>query len=182
MSEHTNRVHIDLVFDEKREPSIPHLMRGGLKIEIDGSRLFEFENEEVADWSQWAPEYLTGRISIDVVNILETARDVLDGTVGIYETTTARIEETRNYVVVEQLSKNRLRVAYHLRPSRTGERTACPVAESERGYAVDAEEFGRAALACGRQYRSRAEMLGFGTEEISSVVETMEDLETVLDQ
>lgn len=175
-------VNIDLIFDEDREPSTPHVMSGGIKITVDDARLFKYVNEEGQEWPRWAPEYLSGRISIDILRILETARDVLDGAVELYETASVRFGGTRNVVVVERLSKNRLRLAFHVLLPRDGERDGCPVAESERGYLVAAEEFGRAALAAGRQYQSRAENVGFGAEDISSVVETMEELETLLDQ
>lgn len=175
-------VTIDLVFDANYEPSGPLTMNGGIKITVDDARLFRFDNEEEIDWPQWAPEYLSGRITVDIWNILEAASDALDGTLEQYETRTVSLAGTRNVVIVQRLSKNRLRLAYHVPVPREGDREACPAAESERGYVVDAEDFGRAALASGQQYRSRAESLGFGPGEISWVVEAFEELEEVLEQ
>lgn len=160
------------------------MVRGGIKIEVDGTRVNRYQNEDQIDSIfDWNPEYVGEHVRSDIINFVRALMRIRTGEVGTYECAKADIEAQIAYFLLEPLSDSHLRIAFRTATLEddTGDLSPAPCAEC--GREVKTDELSREVLDCGREFLERSAQLGFepSTPLLDGLSALLDDFENTID-
>lgn len=172
--------NMSVFVDEDPAPTMPVLMRGGIRIEVDGVRLNRYQGEEEYDWLfDWHPEYVGEHIKMDLRALMECVLQFYQDEVVLYEPQKIDLMETADAFVVERLSVGELRIAFQ-KASGFGPESRLPPSEVAVGSVVTIEEFCSELLECAETVRSEAKRFGILDDpDFDRFEETLEELRAV---
>lgn len=160
------------------------MVRGGIKIEVDGTRVNRYQTEDQIDWIfDWNPEYVGEHVRSDIINFVRALMRIQTGEVGTYECVKADIEAQIGYFLLEPLSDGHLRIAFRTATLEGNTGDLSPVPRSECGREVKTDELSREVLDCGREFLERSAQLGFEptTSPLDGLSTMLDDFENAID-
>ena len=126
-------IEINYVFDENR---ISRENGGALQVIINGQRLNKYVNEEELNngkWNEYSGDFLYG----DLYDLLEKTVNIASKP-KIYETHEVRFAGYDDYIILEYLGNNKIRVAFRIfQDSSEDSSHYCAKPSSACGYTVD---------------------------------------------
>lgn len=173
-------VEIELYVSEDPRPSMAVMMRGGIKLHVDGDRLNRYSNEQNRNWLQdWQPEYSGEHVMLDLQGFLECALAVRAGDRPLFDAHVVQLHETTDVFVVEQVSKSHVRLAFQKKAGSSSESTL-PAVDVAVGHAVPIDEFVAEVLQSGESLADAATRFGLDDDrDFRQFFETLEDLREV---
>lgn len=92
------------------------MIRGGLKVSVNGERISQYSNEDEETWVfDWHPEFVGDHIASNLLNFIRALISIKKRNVSFYERIEVEVEPTISYFVLEPLSEDHLRIAFQSR-------------------------------------------------------------------
>lgn len=142
-------IDITTTIETDPEPTMGVLVRGGLRITVDGQRLNAYVDEATGTWLRdWYPEYV-GEMPLDTLGeLFQTLTAILKSEQPRYEPERVLLPETSEAFVCEFLGDESLRIAFQT-ARNPGPDADVASPQSACGVAVPVGEFATELLACG---------------------------------
>ncbi|MBO4248722.1 hypothetical protein IL252_12940 [Halomicrobium sp. IBSBa] len=156
---------------------MPLLVRGGLRITVDGQRINTYEGETDREWLfDWYPEFVGEIPLITLRELCQTVASILSDEIQLYEPQRIHLPETSDAFVCERIGDEHLRVAFQT-PGREANQ-ATPA--SACGVAVRADEFGTELRRCGDDFEASLDRFGFNGADVESFRNSLEEFRVTL--
>lgn len=157
------------------------MIRGGIKVEINGRRVNQYQKENQLDWIfDWHPEYVGEHLRSDLINFINVLSWIERGEISQYEPVKVDIEAEYAYFLLEIISESHLRLAFRT-TSQENRDNHLPDTASARGFIVDTRTFSDELLNCGRDFLEQSSLLGFNKSEptLKSFSKLLDDFEKI---
>lgn len=165
-------VQVSIAFENRTPESLaPSTMKGGIRIEVDGTEVTRYENQnklneeasrdemrESRNWFTYSGNLLSERGYYDYkgYHLFTHLRDLLTTLIDLKETQGGRFEETivqfhevEEVLVLSYLDGELIRCAFQNKYGREGK--VNPTTKAALGYAVDLDELCKEMVCCGRE-------------------------------
>jgi hypothetical protein len=134
---------------------------------------------------QWRPQYIGENIHYNLMDLVMSVQEIAGGKVGIYESSKIKFDPARDYIILEPLSEEDLRIAYRMTqstniadqdPPLTHPKSAC-------GYVVDRCEFCQAVSDGAHEYvdELRSMPLEWGVDLLEEFEASLSELDEALE-
>lgn len=147
-------------------PETVAMIRGGIRIKVDGVRVAQYRNEEQMEWLyDWNPEYVGEHVRSDLLNFMDALRHIKEGDETLYEPIRVDLEGVGAYFTVERVSDTKLRIAFKLSSTQEIRKGYLPPARSARGFIVKADDAYQEIISSGYQFLEFAKQFGFDEDD-----------------
>lgn len=129
---------------------------GSLKISLNGDRLNKYVNEEDGVPEKGQKEHTGSHLFGDLYDILETTADIISNP-EIYEVRSLQFDGYNDYMILEYLGEDTLRVAYRVRPAEGSDGSSFSFQAdpaSACGYPVKIEAWTEAVRSAVEQFQN----------------------------
>lgn len=158
---------LSVFFRSDPPPKSAAMIRGGIRMAVDGNRINRFKNESDLELTHsWNPVYIGEHLRSDLISIYDAMESIREGKSGLYEINKIDLLENWGYFIIEKISAHHVRIAYQIdKPQRIG-RDHLPPESSAVGYAVDIDEFREELVRSGEEFVTCCERLGFESDPL----------------
>lgn len=177
-------VRASIYVDDDADASTLAMVRGGIKVEVDGVRVNQYQTEDRIDWIfDWNPGYVGEHVRSDIINFIKALTRNWTGEVGTYECVKEDIEAQNGYFLLEPISDGHLHIAFRTATLEDDNGNPSPTARSECGREVKTDELSREVLDCGREFLEQSAQLGLepSTPPLDALSALLDDFENAID-
>lgn len=153
-------IEVDLHLEHDPQPTMAILVRGGIRITIDGRRVNMYEDEsDPPSIREWYPEFVGEHILLDLGDLFEFVADAITGAIDLFDPRRVFLRETSDAFVCERVGVSHVRIAFQ---KATGFETnsSLPTPSVACGFAVPVADFATELVVCGEDLRQELDRIG----------------------